>query len=543
MTSFFLVGDSISIGYGSLLEERIRPFGTLAFKSGKVDPLDAASGRNAGDSGRCLEYLRSCFAQEEFRPDWLLLNCGLHDVKRPPTGERSFQVPPEAYRENLRTIFRLARERGRRLCWITTTPAFECVHNRLQTGFHRFAADVEAFNTIAEDLCREWNVPLIDLHGFTLPLCPDAFCDHVHYKEPVRALQAAFIAGHLERLARETSAAAACTDQGLPVPDALVRALNEARRVVVVTHLKPDGDAFGSALGLAGYLRAAGRPALVLGLDPVTDTYSFLRGLSGDRLPADQYQPAEGDLMAICDCGGLDRIPEPLRVIAATLPTVCIDHHKTNAGFTPVAYIDPAASSTAELVWRVAQRAGWPMDEATAEALWVGLVTDTGRFAYDCTSPATLRCAADVLEQGRVQTSDINDAVYGRVSEARLRLQQRAIASLQRSPDGRVSIVSLTHEDYAACGATSAESENFVDIARSIRGVEVAAFLYAGEQGRVSRLSLRAAPPYDAGQFCQRFGGGGHARASGATLELPVPEARAQLLKLLEDWMGEHRSP
>ena len=353
-------------------------------------------------------------------------------------------------------------------------------------------------------------------------------------------LQAALV-GHLEHLAcGETTAAATGPGQGLLVPVALVQALSEARRVVVVTHLKPDGDAFGSALGLAGYLRAAGRPTLVVGLDPVPETYRFLRGLSGARLPADQYQPVQGDLMAICDCGGLDRIPEPLRDIAATLPTVCIDHHKTNVGFTPVAYIDPAASSTAELVWRVAQRAGWPMDEATAEALWVGLVTDTGRFAYDCTSPATLRCAADVLEQGRVQTSDINDFVYGRVSEARLRLQQRAIASLQRSADGRIAIVSLTHEDYAACGATSAESENFVDIARSIRGVEVAAFLYAGEEGRVSRLSLRSAPPYDAGQFCLRYGGGGHARAAGATLELAVPETRAQILKLLEDWMGEH---
>jgi len=537
MTSFFLLGDSISVQYGPYLAKHVERFGTYARKDGCVGNLDIPEGQNGGDSRMCLAYLRQRCADEAFRPDWVVLNCGLHDVKRPATDEPVHQVSPEDYRRNLAAIFDLLQDRGIRVCWIRTTPAFESVHNVRSSSFHRFAADVDAYNEIADALCRERGLPAIDLHGFTLPYCPDAFCDHVHFREPMRELQAAFIAGHLERLARDGVAAAEAPVGGVPVPDALVTALSTAKRVVVVSHVKPDGDAFGSALGLAGFLRAAGRTAVVVGLEPVPQTYAFLRGVA-DIVPAAAYVPAEGDVMAICDCGAPDRIPAPLQKAAAALPCVCIDHHKTNSGFSGTAYIDSAASSTAELVWRVARHAGWTLDAATAEALWVGVVTDTGRFAYDCTSPATLEFAADLLRRGGVRTAVVNEQVYGQVSEAQLRLQARAIESLLRSEDGRVAIVSLSQDDYAACGATSVDSENFVDIARSIRGVEAAAFLYASEEGRVTRVSLRSVPPYDASAFCQARGGGGHARAAGATLRMPVAEARGRVLGDLVEWLA-----
>jgi nanoRNase/pAp phosphatase (c-di-AMP/oligoRNAs hydrolase)/lysophospholipase L1-like esterase len=537
MTSFFVLGDSISVQYGPYLAERIRPFGTYARKEGVIGNLDIPEGQNGGDSSACLRYLRARFEEPGFRPDWLVLNCGLHDIKRPPTDEPIHQVPPEVYRANLRAMFDLVRDHGVRLCWVRTTPAFENVHNVRNAAFHRFAADVDAYNAITDELCAERGIPVIDLHGFTLPYCPEAFEDHIHFGESMRALQAAFIAGHLERLARDTERE---RTSGSPVPEDLVAALAGAKRVVVLSHVKPDGDAFGSALGLVGYLRAAGHAAISVGLEPVPQTYAFLEGI-GSIVPAERYEPADGDVVAICDCGALDRIPAALREVAARLPSVCIDHHKTNSGFAGPAYIDPAASSASELVWRIGRRAGWPLDAPTAEALWVGLVTDTGRFAYDCTSPATLRCAADVLERGGVRTAVINELVYGQVSEAQLRLQARAIGSLVRSDDGRVAVICLTQDDYVACATTSVDSENFVDIARSIRGVNVAAFLYAGEGGRVSRLSLRSLPPHDASDFCQKRGGGGHARAAGATLPMPVPEARTQVLKDLEAWIANSR--
>ncbi len=320
--------------------------------------------------------------------------------------------------------------------------------------------------------------------------------------------------------------------RGSAVPAALIEALSSASRVVVVSHVRPDGDAFGSALGLAGYLRAAGREVVVAGLRPVPSSYAFLAGVDG-ILEAEAYRGAAGDLLAVCDCGAAERLAAPLRPWLARLPTVCIDHHKTNDGFARIDYIDPSASSTAELVWRVGRKAGWPLEPATAEALWVGLVTDTGRFGYDNASPAALRCAAALQERGRIRTGWINEQVYGSVSETQLRLQALAIGSLRRSADGLVAVVSLTREQYAACGATSIDSENFVDLPRSIRGVRLAAFLYAADEGRTSRLSLRTTPPYDASAICREFGGGGHERAAGATLEEPVPAARERVFERL----------
>lgn len=539
MTSFFLLGDSISIHYGPLLAEHIRPFATLARKTGPAGDLDNPEGQNGGDSRRCLTYLRERFAEPGFRPDWLLLNCGLHDLRRGVSGERAYQVPLPEYRANLEAMFALARAHGRRVCWIRTTPVDEAVHNAHSAAFHRFAADVEAYNAAADNLCRRLDVPQIDLFGFTRPFCPGAFADHVHFDGPMRERQACFLAGHLERLARGPAARsdAARGGAGLPPPAALLAALASARRVVIVSHEKPDGDAFGSALALAGFLRAAGRPAVAVGLEPVGDAYRFLRGLR-DALSAEAYRPAEGDLVAICDCGAPDRIPGPLREAAARLPSVCIDHHKTNTGFKGLAYLDPAASSTAELIWRLACAAGWPMEPPTAEALWVGLVTDTGRFAYDCTSPATLECAADVLRRGSVDSAGINEELFGNISVARLQLQQRALASFERAAEGRIAVISLAAEDYAACAADARDSENFVDIARSIRGVDLAAFLYAGAEGRESRLSLRTRAPFDAAGFCRALGGGGHARAAGATLPLPIPEARREVLRRLVDWIA-----
>ena len=314
----------------------------------------------------------------------------------------------------------------------------------------------------------------------------------------------------------------------------LISAIESARRVVAVSHIKPDGDALGSALGLVGCLRAAGRDAIATTLSPLPDYYGFLEHLSL-VVPVAEVVPQDGDLLVFCDCSGPDRIPADARWLADRMPCACIDHHKTNAGFAPVQYVDPDCGSASELVWRVAKKAGWPIDAATAEALWVGVYTDTGRFSFDSTTPDTLRCAADLLEKG-VRTNLVTERIYNETTLVRLRLRERAIGNIRCGAGGRVAFTHLGSEDYAALGCTSADSEFFVDIPRSIRGVQVAAFLYAS--GQDACLSLRTVPPYDASAFCRRHGGGGHERASGATFRgKSVEELRDALLEELCQWI------
>ncbi len=193
----YVLGDSISIQYGPYLQADLKGFMDYARKEGEEEALlnlDAPMGANGGDSARVLAFLRAKAQAGGIDADWLLVNCGLHDIKVDPTrGER--QVPLPRYVENLRAIVQTARSMRPALIWIRTTPCDEAVHNKPDMSFHRFSADVADYNRAADGVMREAGVPIIDLHTLTLNLGPDLYCDHVHFRPPIREQQAAFIAG------------------------------------------------------------------------------------------------------------------------------------------------------------------------------------------------------------------------------------------------------------------------------------------------------------------------------------------------------------
>lgn len=193
----FLVGDSISIHYGPYLGKYLKDAVVFERKQddGNVEKnLDVPAGANGGDSRMVLEYLRSKMKDANFRPHFLLLNCGLHDIKRnPATG--NIQVSAKEYRINLEEIFMLVNNRNIKPIWVRTTPVVDSIHNGKQRAFHRYAADLLEYNRIADEVCAKYEVPVIDLFGFTEKLGTGQFIDHVHYNESTRQLQAAFIAG------------------------------------------------------------------------------------------------------------------------------------------------------------------------------------------------------------------------------------------------------------------------------------------------------------------------------------------------------------
>ena len=308
--------------------------------------------------------------------------------------------------------------------------------------------------------------------------------------------------------------------------DGMARALLAAPgRFAVASHLRPDGDALGSALGLCHALWDAGRDAVPLALGPVPEIYGFLEGL--DRIvPAERFVPRPDDTLVVCDCGTPDRLPEAVRPLAASMRVLCIDHHEPGAGFAGPCLVRPAAASASEVVFDVLSRAGLPVSRACAEALWTGIATDTGRFCYDSTSPATMRAAAALLARG-VRTQALSECIWGSQPLRRLRLQRRLLASLRTLAGGAVAVCSLSPEDYAAEGCDSSDSENFVDLARSVRGCRLAAFVRAVRPGGKVNVSLRTQAPLDAAALCAEWGGGGHKRAAGATLDGPLADALA----------------
>lgn len=195
----YVIGDSISIHYGPYLKQYLTGVMEYARKEGETEALlnlDNPQGANGGDSSMVLSFVKALAGSGGIDADLLLVNCGLHDIKRDPASG-AFQVAIGDYERNLRALTAVVGTGRARLVWMRTTPCNETVHNRPNAVFHRFAADGDAYNAVADRVMRDAGVPAIDLHTFTQNLGPDLYCDHVHFHEGIREKQAAFIAGWL----------------------------------------------------------------------------------------------------------------------------------------------------------------------------------------------------------------------------------------------------------------------------------------------------------------------------------------------------------
>ena len=204
LPKLYVIGDSISIQYGPYLEKYTQGTWQYARKGDEgqaAKNLDIPTGANGGDSQMVLEFLKKILRDKSFQPEVLLLNCGLHDIKRDAT-TNAIQVDSASYRANLNGILDLLKNRNIKVVWMRTTPVEDERHNSRSKAFKRYARDLDAYNAIADEVMAQNKVPTIDLYAFTKNLGSDHFIDHVHYDEPARAAQAAYIAGYLGGLKR-----------------------------------------------------------------------------------------------------------------------------------------------------------------------------------------------------------------------------------------------------------------------------------------------------------------------------------------------------
>lgn len=330
----------------------------------------------------------------------------------------------------------------------------------------------------------------------------------------------------------------------ISLADELAARFSAAESVVVCAHLRPDGDAAGSVLALALMLARQGlRPGARICAAIDRDELGAMSFLCDDW-PSDEcplLPPAKAarrrfDLLVCLDCASIDRLPAELRPLVGKVSTVVIDHHVTNTRYGELNWVSDT-SSTGELVAALAARARWSMDRRIAEALWVAIVTDSGRFAYDSTRPATLMRAAALLRHG-VRTAWLNDMIYAQAAPKAVELRRRAFNSLEVWPGGKVASVVLTARDFSETGCIKSDAEDVVDIARMPRGNLVALFFYEtpGVPG-VTRLSIRTRPPFDATWLALRHGGGGHTRAAGCDVAAPLAAAREIVAREVADWI------
>ena len=291
-----------------------------------------------------------------------------------------------------------------------------------------------------------------------------------------------------------------------------------ASRILISGHISPDGDSLGSMIALARLLNQAGCQAYA---SADVNALGKLRVLEGveEMIPLRKLKNKKFDLFIAVDCGALSRLPPEIRSYAEKLPKVCIDHHITNDGsFGDAKILDPSASSASELVWRFAKWMEWKLDKASAEALWVGMITDSGRFAYDSTSPQTLRAAGDLLKYG-VRTAYFNDLIYCSFSRKSIELKRIAWRSLHIWKNRKVAEVTLTRDDFRSVRGTKADAEDIIEIPRMVAGNEIAVFFYQiPDRTKEVRCSIRTRGNLDATVLAGKFGGGGHRKAAGCTI-------------------------
>lgn len=315
------------------------------------------------------------------------------------------------------------------------------------------------------------------------------------------------------------------------IPDVVVERIRAARNVLAVGHENPDADTVGSTLAICRFVEELGGKATPLCTDPVPALYDFLAGV--DRFQADP-DPAESyDLLVISDCGALDRIGEVRDRhprLFAELPRVVIDHHASNDQAGDADWIDPAAAATCEMTTLLAVRLGVPLDldsGAVATALMAGIVMDTATFAHPNATPRTLVVSAALVEAG-APLSEISRRLYRTKPEPQLRLFGRVLDRLETDLDGRLVWSTLQEADLAATGSRPEYSEGIIDLLAQANDAEVA--ILFKEAGPATRISVRTRPAVDATVLTAKFGGGGHARAAGATVDLPLAEAPRPVL-------------
>lgn len=315
----------------------------------------------------------------------------------------------------------------------------------------------------------------------------------------------------------------------------LAKAIGQARRVLVLAHRDPDGDALGSALGLKHMLEAVGKTVYVHRDGALPEEYAFLPGLeaASSELPLAQ----DLDLAVLLDCHEPARAGQKAQALLESLPRVAvIDHHLGQTSFGQPRWVDPEMAATAQMVTLLAQGMGLPLSPQAATCLFVGLQTDTGRFCYSNTGPAALRVAADLVEAG-ARPWDITQEVYSS-SRARLVLFGRVLASLKVLAGGRLALALARQADLDELGCPSSDLDRMVEELRAIRGVEVAALLKELADG-TAKASLRSRGKIDVGALALELGGGGHHNASGARLALPLERAADFLAQRLEDLLAQ----
>ncbi len=318
-------------------------------------------------------------------------------------------------------------------------------------------------------------------------------------------------------------------------PAEAVRRLKEAYRVLITCHRNPDGDALGSELALAEMADRLGVKTVIVNRDRTPANLTNLPGSDqitvADELPGDF--PSAFDLVITVECPGLDRTGfEGLTKV----PILNIDHHPSNPAYGVVNFLDEASPAVGEMVWQMYGEAGLLPSTDAATNLFVALSTDTGDFRYSNATSRAFRAAAEMVDAG-ARPAQVANWVHNHRSLASVRLLGEALQSLKILCGGKLAVISADPGAFERAGAGPEDTEEIVNIPRSIAGVEAVAYFKQWEDG-VVRVSLRSRGDVDVKAVAERFGGGGHVNAAGCAVEGELAQVEADVAAAVASALG-----
>ncbi len=305
--------------------------------------------------------------------------------------------------------------------------------------------------------------------------------------------------------------------------DKIIAAINEGERFLITAHVRLDGDALGSELALYLMLADMGKKAVIYNQDETPQQYRFLPG--APTIVHELGDIGQYDIGIVLDCSNLERVGKEAARIEKIKTLINIDHHISNGGFCLLSILDGQASSTGELLYRLMREMHCKMTKDICTNLYTAIITDTGGFRYSSTHRDTLYAAGDLVGNG-ADPQWISENIYESDSPARLKLLAKVLETMSLDLENKVGSLFITQEDLLKTGATLDHTEGFIDIPRTVKGINIS-ILYTQLANNYFKVSLRSKGRINVESVAGKFGGGGHINAAACRIEGDIEEVKA----------------
>lgn len=313
----------------------------------------------------------------------------------------------------------------------------------------------------------------------------------------------------------------------------IAKAIHDARHIAIACHIRPDGDAIGSIVGMALSLQLAGKKVTVISEDGVPANLAFLPG--SEIVQTSKAEPLDVDVAIALDNATKERLGERTNIAFSVAPLLInIDHHGTNSHYGNLNYIDTQSPATGQIIYEFLSQHGFALNDAVRQNLFVAISTDTGSFQYRCTTASTHRIVAEMMDSG-LDTAELAKMIYQTHPFRHTLLLRVLLNEMKFTADRRIASWVLTLATQHEIGVEAGDTEGLIDALRTIEGVTAAVMFEETPDGKI-RVSVRSKDQrLNVSKICAEFGGGGHAMAAGARLHGPVADAESLFLESLKN--------